>query len=82
MSDQGKNRTANDAGRRLFLEKAGRFAAVTPPAVALMLSATGKARATGATSGATTTTITTVSGSTTITVTESTTTTVTITSTP
>jgi hypothetical protein len=42
--------------RRLFLEKAGRFAAATPPAVALMLSATGSARA-GAVSGGTTTTV-------------------------
>ena len=40
--------------RRLFLEKAGRFAAATPPAVALMLSATGAARA-QVTSGGTTT---------------------------
>jgi len=43
MADEEKK--ATDVGRRLFLEKAGRFAAVTPPAVALMLSATGKARA-------------------------------------
>jgi len=43
MADEEKKRLANDAGRRLFLQKAGRFAAVTPPAVALMLSATGKA---------------------------------------
>lgn len=40
-----KDKSARDGGRRLFLEKAGRFAAVTPPAIALMLSATGKARA-------------------------------------
>jgi hypothetical protein len=59
MSDEAANRTAKDADRRLFLEKAGRFAAVTPPVVALMLSASGKARATGTTSGATTKTTTT-----------------------
>jgi hypothetical protein len=53
MSDQDDKAPVNDAGRRLFLEKAGRFAAVTPPAIALMLSATGKARA-QATSGITT----------------------------
>jgi hypothetical protein len=58
MSDEAANRAAKDADRRLFLEKAGRFAAVTPPVVALMLSASGKARATGTTSGATTTTAT------------------------
>jgi secondary thiamine-phosphate synthase enzyme len=45
MSDREESRAAKDADRRLFLEKAGRFAAVVPPAVALMLSATGKARA-------------------------------------
>jgi hypothetical protein len=45
MSDQDNNTPVNNAGRRLFLEKAGRFAAVTPPAIALMLSATGKSRA-------------------------------------
>jgi hypothetical protein len=45
MSDEKKNSSQNDPGRRLFLEKAGRFAAVTPPAIALMLSAKGKARA-------------------------------------
>jgi hypothetical protein len=56
MPDQEKNASENDAGRRLFLEKAGRFAVVTPPAIALMLSAAGKARA-QTTSGATTTTI-------------------------
>ncbi len=58
MSDEAANRTAKDADRRLFLEKAGRFAAVTPPVVALMLSASGKARA-GAASGGTHTTTTT-----------------------
>jgi hypothetical protein len=57
MSDQDKDKPAKDVGRRLFLEKAGRFAAVTPPAIALMLSATGKARA-QTTSGKTTKTIT------------------------
>jgi hypothetical protein len=55
MTDQEKKPA--DAGRRLFLEKAGRFAAVTPPAIALMLSATGKARA-QTTSGHTTKTVT------------------------
>jgi len=45
MADQENTDLVKDSGRRLFLEKAGRFAAVTPPAVALMLSATGKARA-------------------------------------
>jgi hypothetical protein len=45
MSEQDNHKPAKDADRRLFLEKAGRFAAVTPPAIALMLSATGKARA-------------------------------------
>ena len=54
MSEQEKNGSENDLGRRLFLEKAGRFAIVTPPAVVLMLSATGKARA-QTTSGSTTT---------------------------
>lgn len=34
----------SDRDRRQFLDKAGRFAAVTPPTVALMLSATGRAR--------------------------------------
>jgi len=53
MSDQDENPSRKELGRRLFLEKAGRFAAVTPPAVALMLSATGKARA-QTTSGQTT----------------------------
>jgi len=56
MADEEKKRLAN-AGRRLFLEKAGRFAVVTPPAVALMLSATGKARA-QTTSGHSTQTVT------------------------
>ena len=45
MADQENDKPGKEAGRRLFLEKAGRFAAVTPPAVALMLSAAGKARA-------------------------------------
>jgi hypothetical protein len=49
----------SDRDRRQFLDKAGRFAAVTPPTVALMLSATGRARA-QATSGTTTTGTTTV----------------------
>ncbi len=62
MSDEA-NRTAKDADRRLFLEKAGRFAAVTPPVVALMLSATGKARAFAASGGTTTTATTTVATS-------------------
>lgn len=53
-----KDKLGSETGRRAFLEKAGRFAAVTPPAVALMLSATGRARA-GATSGVTITTTTT-----------------------
>lgn len=48
------------AERRLFLEKAGRFAAVTPPTVALMLSATGAARAQAASGPTTTTTFTTI----------------------
>lgn len=52
------DKTVSDTARRAFLEKAGRFAAVTPPTVALMLSATGRARA-GATSGSTTITTTT-----------------------
>ncbi len=56
-ADGKSDRSGRDAGRRLFLEKAGRFAAVTPPAVALMLSATGKARAATA-SGGTTVTVT------------------------
>ncbi len=56
MPDEASNRRAKDADRRLFLEKAGRFAAVTPPVVALMLSASGKARALGVASGGTTTT--------------------------
>lgn len=34
-----------DAERRLFLAKAGRFAVVTPPAVAMLLSTTGAAQA-------------------------------------
>ncbi len=59
MSDEAANRTAKDADRRLFLEKAGRFAAVTPPVVALMLSASGKARAFVASGGTHTTTTTT-----------------------
>lgn len=60
MSDQEKSGPETDRGRRLFLEKAGRFAAVTPPAIALMLSATGKARA-QTTSGKTTTSTTVLS---------------------
>ena len=60
MSDEAA-RTAKDADRRLFLEKAGRFAVVTPPVVALMLSVSGKARATGVASGGTTTTTTSAS---------------------
>ncbi len=58
MPDEA-NRTAKDSDRRLFLEKAGRFAAVTPPVVALMLSASGKARAFAASGGTHTTTTTT-----------------------
>ena len=61
MSEREKVQTAKDADRRLFLEKAGRFATVVPPAVALMLSATGKARAFPASGATTTTTITTAS---------------------
>jgi hypothetical protein len=57
MADQQSDGPVKNSGRRLFLEKAGRFAAVTPPAVALMLSATGKARA--AAGSGTTTTVTT-----------------------
>ena len=45
MSDQEGRKPIGDSNRRLFLEKAGRFSVVTPPAVALLLSATGKARA-------------------------------------
>jgi hypothetical protein len=45
MADQQNSGPVKNSSRRLFLEKAGRFAAVTPPAVALMLSASGKARA-------------------------------------
>jgi hypothetical protein len=54
MSDHDKMKS----DRRLFLEKAGRFAAVTPPTVALMLSATGVNRAQAQSAG-TLTTITT-----------------------
>lgn len=64
-----KDKLASETARRVFLQKAGRFAAVTPPAVALMLSATGRARA-GTTSNATTTT-TTSTITTTVTVTSS-----------
>lgn len=39
------------ADRRQFLQKCGRYAAATPPAVALMLSAAGTGRAVAATSG-------------------------------
>lgn len=46
--------------RRLFLEKAGRFAVVTPPTVALMLSAAGVNRAQAQSAGTTSTTTTTV----------------------
>lgn len=45
--------------RRLFLEKAGRFAVVTPPTVALMLSAAGVNRAQAQSAGTTTITPTT-----------------------
>ncbi len=62
MTDRKSEGFGRDEGRRLFLEKAGRFAAVTPPAIALMLSATGKARAATA-SGATTVTATITVGS-------------------
>lgn len=55
----------SDRSRRLFLEKAGRFAAVTPPTVALMLSATGSARAQASSSPTTTTFITTTTETTT-----------------
>lgn len=41
MTERDKHNTE----RRLFLEKAGRFAVVTPPTVALMLSAAGVNRA-------------------------------------
>jgi hypothetical protein len=44
VADQ-RDTGSNGDKRRLFLEKAGRFAVVTPPTVALMLSTTGKARA-------------------------------------
>ena len=78
MSDQSKKGPGDEPGRRLFLEKAGRFAAVTPPAVALMLSAAGKARA--ATGSGHTTTLTTTSDiTTTVTTTSDITTTVTVT---
>ena len=63
MPDEASNRRAKDADRRLFLEKAGRFAAVTPPVVALMLSASGKARAFATSGGTHTTTTTTTSAS-------------------
>jgi hypothetical protein len=56
MTDKEKDKASIE--RRLFLEKAGRFAAVTPPTVALMLSATGSARAQAGSSGTTTTTST------------------------
>ena len=58
MSQHDKDKSS-DAGRRLFLEKAGRFAAVTPPVVALMLSATGRARAAPASGATVTVTVTT-----------------------
>ena len=51
-------RDKTSAERRLFLEKAGRFAVVTPPTVALMLSATGVNRAQAQSAGTTTTTST------------------------
>jgi hypothetical protein len=54
MSDHDKMKS----DRRLFLEKAGRFAAVTPPTVALMLSATGVNRAQAQSAGTTTTVLT------------------------
>ena len=63
MPDEAANRTAKDADRRLFLEKAGRFAAVTPPVVALMLAASSKDRAAAASGGATLTTKTTTTSS-------------------
>jgi len=46
------------AERRLFLEKAGRFAVVTPPTVALMLSAAGVNRAQAQSAGTASTTLT------------------------
>jgi hypothetical protein len=58
MSDHEKSQAEKDGDRRLFLEKAGRFAAVVPPTVALMLSATGKARAATASGSTVTDTIT------------------------
>jgi hypothetical protein len=58
MADQENNGLVKNSGRRLFLEKAGRFAAITPPAVALMLSATGKARAATGSGTTTKTTVT------------------------
>ncbi len=63
MPDEAANRTAKDADRRLFLEKAGRFAAVTPPVVALMLAASSKDRAAAASGGTTLTTKTTTTSS-------------------
>ena len=54
MTDRDKLKSE----RRLFLEKAGRFAAVTPPTVALMLSAAGINRAQAQSAGTTTSTVT------------------------
>jgi hypothetical protein len=57
MSDNDKLKSE----RRLFLEKAGRFAAATPPTIALMLSVGGVNRAQAQSGGSSTTTTVTTS---------------------
>jgi hypothetical protein len=64
MTQDARDEDRLKAERRAFLEKCGRFAAVTPPVVTLMLAVSDKAKAQLATSpranGTTTTTVTTL----------------------
>ena len=59
MSDNSRDDDKRNAERREFLEKCGRFAAVTPPVITLMLAVSDKASAQVVTSPARATTTTT-----------------------
>jgi hypothetical protein len=50
-TDAPEDLSAEDADRRDFLKKCGRFAALTPPAVTFLLSTTLNSKAIAATSG-------------------------------
>jgi len=56
MTDEAREDDKQRSERRAFLEQCGRFAAVTPPVVTLMLTVSDKAKAGLLTSGAKTTT--------------------------